>query len=150
MKRQLLIVFLFFIPLTLNSCALLPLSSPDSPLAADDAARDQAWVEAEQAAREAAEKSRVARELAVEHGIRNRDVVLGMAMHDVREVWGEPTDVEVAGVDLASRNPAGAGLASSGSNERWVYATGLSSRWSLGAARVIYFEDGRVVGWETR
>lgn len=56
------------------------------------------------------------------------DVSLGMSKDDVRYTWGRPSRVEVAG------NP-------SNENERWLYNMN-------GAARYIYFESGRVEGWE--
>jgi hypothetical protein len=64
-----------------------------------------------------------------------RDVTLGMKMRDVLNVWGEPGEIEAAG--------------QSDSHQRWIYFTGLSSSWSLGSARAVYFENGRVIGWET-
>ena len=66
-----------------------------------------------------------------------RDVVTGMSSDEVRAIWGEPREVEHAE------------LPGSG-NERWTYYEGLSSRWSLSTARVIYFESGRVAGWEVQ
>lgn len=67
--------------------------------------------------------------------LENRDVTLGMGMRDVADVWGEPSQIEAAG---ESRR-----------HQRWIYYTGLSSTWSLGSARAVYFENGRVIGWET-
>ncbi len=66
-----------------------------------------------------------------------QDVVTGMSPDEVRALWGEPREIEHAG------------LPGSG-NERWTYFEGLSSRWSLSTARVIYFEGGRVAGWEVQ
>ncbi|MCM2324184.1 MAG: hypothetical protein NDJ90_13070 [Oligoflexia bacterium] len=67
----------------------------------------------------------------------NRQLILGMTMDDVREVWGLPQEVQAAG-------EAGAGY------ERWTYFEGLSSRWSVSPFRVVYFEKGQVAGWETQ
>lgn len=61
---------------------------------------------------------------------------LGMSMDDVRSLWGEPRAIDTAGA-------RGMGF------ERWTYFTGLSSRWALSSARVVYFENGHVAGWET-
>jgi len=63
------------------------------------------------------------------------DVSAGMSMRDVTRTWGEPRHVQYAG------HP-GAG------NQRWVYTHGPTL---LGASesRVLYFEDGRLVGWES-
>jgi hypothetical protein len=71
-----------------------------------------------------------------EQAVNSGQIVLGMPMTDVRQVWGEPLDVESAGDPRAG-------------NERWVYSEGLSSRWSLAPTRVVYFERGRVIGWKT-
>jgi hypothetical protein len=60
---------------------------------------------------------------------------LGMNMSQVHSIWGEPGQVESDG------NP-------SEGNQRWTYYSGLSSRWGLGARRVVYFENGHVAGWK--
>jgi hypothetical protein len=59
---------------------------------------------------------------------------LGMSMGQVIALWGDPSDVESAGDSRQG-------------NQRWTYFSGLSSRWSVGARRVVYFESGRVAGW---
>ncbi len=64
------------------------------------------------------------------------DIVLGMNMHDVISAWGEPGEVQNAG------NTTSTG------NQRWVYPIGQASRLYSGENRVVYFENGRVVGWE--
>jgi hypothetical protein len=64
------------------------------------------------------------------------EIVLGMGMHDVMSVWGRPSEIE------------NAGTAANG-NQRWVYAEGLQVPWSLGNTRVVYFENGEVIGWKT-
>jgi hypothetical protein len=64
------------------------------------------------------------------------DLILGMDRDDVLSIWGDPREVQVAGDARLG-------------NERWIYPMGLSSPWSLGQSRVVYFESGRVVGWET-
>jgi hypothetical protein len=66
----------------------------------------------------------------------NRELVLGMNMQDVLSVWGEPRNIESAGDPSLG-------------NQRWIYSEGLSHPNSLSAARVIYFENGQVAGWET-
>lgn len=63
-------------------------------------------------------------------------VRLGMAMDEVTQVWGDPREVDTAG------DPALG-------NQRWTYTDGFSSRYSLGGKKIVYFEEGRVVGWET-
>ena len=70
--------------------------------------------------------------------IESGDVTLGMTKRAVRESWGEPDLREVAG------NPVYG-------NERWIYRNQLSSANGFQRKnRVIYFESGRVAGWETR
>lgn len=64
-----------------------------------------------------------------------RDVHLGMGMQDVIGSWGQPGQVEVAGDPSLG-------------NQRWVFYSGVSSRWGLGSPKVIYFEEWRVAGWQ--
>jgi hypothetical protein len=59
---------------------------------------------------------------------RSSGISFGMSKDDVRYNYGQPVRVEVAG------NP-------SNENERWVYNLN-------GATKYIYFEGGRVEGWE--
>lgn len=59
---------------------------------------------------------------------RANDVLIGMDKHDVMESLGKPLRVEVAG------NPRY-------ENERWLYRLN-------GASKYIYFESGKVQGWE--
>lgn len=68
--------------------------------------------------------------------IEKGDVALGMSKKAVMESWGDPDAVEVAG------NPVYG-------NERWQYAKMVSTASGYSKEmRVIYFEAGRVVGWE--
>ncbi len=60
---------------------------------------------------------------------------LGMNMSDVKGLWGAPFDVENAGDG-------------SQANQRWAYTDALLNRYGMGATRYVYFERGRVVGWE--
>ena len=62
------------------------------------------------------------------YGARNTELAQGMSKTDVEMSWGRPSRVEVAG------NP-------SYENERWLYSVN-------GASKYIYFESGRVEGWE--
>ena len=73
---------------------------------------------------------------AVSRAIRVRDIVIGMSMTDVKDSWGRPSEVETAG-----RKDSG--------HQKWVYHTGLSAPWSLGGSRIVFFESGKVVGWQT-
>ena len=63
------------------------------------------------------------------------DVAAGMSMQDVTQTWGEPRHVQYAG-------RPGAG------NQRWVYTDGPTTL-GTGESRVLYFEDGQLVGWES-
>lgn len=63
------------------------------------------------------------------------DVTLGMPMHQVSELWGEPQATQTAGSGRQG-------------NERWIYPQN-SRAWGNESVRIVYFENGRVVGWET-
>lgn len=66
------------------------------------------------------------------------DITTGMTRQAVRDSWGEPEAVEVAGNPLYG-------------NERWSYSEQIgSSEGFQTERRTIYFEQGRVVGWETK
>ena len=66
------------------------------------------------------------------------DITLGMTKQAVRDSWGEPELVEVAG------NPVYG-------NERWAYSEQVpSNEGYLTEHRLVYFESGRVVGWEKK
>jgi SmpA / OmlA family len=65
------------------------------------------------------------------------DITLGMTKQAVRESWGEPELVEVAGSPLYG-------------NERWQYTEQASSTEGYQTQRrMVYFESGRVSGWES-
>lgn len=69
--------------------------------------------------------------------IENSDIVVGMSQKAVTESWGDPDLVETAGDPIYR-------------NQRWKYAKYVSSEDGYRKEmRVIYFEGGRVVGWET-
>tara|TARA_B100000749_G_scaffold28537_1_gene20061 strand:+ start:55647 stop:56303 length:657 start_codon:yes stop_codon:yes gene_type:complete len=70
--------------------------------------------------------------------IESNDVVLGMTMNAVKESWGDPDFVEVAGDKLYG-------------NERWGYSKYVSSESGYNKEqRIIIFEAGRVAGWDRR
>lgn len=68
--------------------------------------------------------------------IEAQDIILGMTPHHVIESWGDPEVREVAGsVDRG--------------NERWKYSKFIPQADGFEKeVRVIYFEHGRVIGWE--
>jgi hypothetical protein len=68
--------------------------------------------------------------------IMNQDILLGMSTKDVQSAWGTPRDIETAGFP-------GSG------NERWVYYNGNSTNYGVDRPRIVYFEQGHVVGWES-
>lgn len=69
--------------------------------------------------------------------IETQDIAVGMPQDYVKRSWGEPMSVEVSGNPIYK-------------NERWKYQRFVSS--SSGyrkETRYVFFEGGRVVGWET-
>ena len=69
--------------------------------------------------------------------IDNNDISRGMSRTAVRQSWGDPDFVEVAGDSMYG-------------NERWRYNKLVSNEDGYKSeTRTIYFESGRVVGWET-
>ena len=78
------------------------------------------------------------REDPISRAIHTGDVVLGMNADEVANSWGEPVKIDRQGSNESGR-------------ERWVYVDGLSAPGfrSLADKRVIYFDRGEVVGWET-
>lgn len=70
--------------------------------------------------------------------IDQNDIALGMTKQAVRDSWGEPDLVEVAGNPIYG-------------NERWHYSEQTSSTEGYHTQnRLVYFEAGRVAGWESR
>jgi hypothetical protein len=68
--------------------------------------------------------------------IAHQDIALGMDQSQVMDAWGSPRDVETAG-----SNSSGA--------ERWLYYSGNSLNYGMDRPRIVYFENGQVVGWES-
>ncbi|MNJ92533.1 hypothetical protein D3C87_102060 [compost metagenome] len=67
----------------------------------------------------------------------SQDIAVGMPQEYVRRSWGEPLAVEVSGNPIYK-------------NERWRYQRMVSSSEGYRKEiRFVYFEAGRVVGWET-
>lgn len=66
-----------------------------------------------------------------------QDITLGMTQELVRKSWGEPAGVEHSGNPIYK-------------NERWKYIRELPTVSGYKREkRYVYFEGGRVVGWET-
>ncbi|MGK5086353.1 hypothetical protein WDW86_02250 [Bdellovibrionota bacterium FG-2] len=76
-------------------------------------------------------------EMSLSRAFERGEIIVGMGMHEVKFIWGDPKEVEVAG-------------SSYDGNQRWIYYAGLSARKAIEAAtaKIVYFEEGRVVGWE--
>lgn len=65
------------------------------------------------------------------------DIAVGMPQDLVKKSWGEPQDKEVSGNPLYK-------------NEKWKYSRYVSSSEGFRKEnRNVYFEGGKVVGWET-
>ncbi len=72
----------------------------------------------------------------IQEAIDSEDIVIGMTEKAVRHSWGDPEMVEVAGDPLYG-------------NARWRYTKHVSSPDGyLSEKKIIYFEAGRVAGWE--
>lgn len=66
-----------------------------------------------------------------------QDIAIGMPQDYVRKSWGEPTNIETSGNPIYK-------------NERWQYLKQISTPQGYKQeTRLVYFEGGRVVGWET-
>lgn len=69
--------------------------------------------------------------------IDNQDIAIGMPNDLVKKSWGDPVQVETSGNPLYK-------------NEKWKYIRNVSSSEGFKQERrVVYFENGKVVGWET-
>lgn len=69
--------------------------------------------------------------------INNQDIAIGMPNDIVKKSWGDPLNVETSGNALFK-------------NEKWRYVRTVSTPDGFKQEkRVVYFEGGRVVGWET-
>jgi hypothetical protein len=66
-----------------------------------------------------------------------QDIAVGMPQDYVKRAWGEPQNVDISGNPIYK-------------NERWRYQRFISSPDGYKKeTRLVYFEGGRVVGWET-
>ena len=69
--------------------------------------------------------------------IDSQDIAIGMPNEIVKKSWGDPVNVESSGNAIFK-------------NEKWRYARTVSTPEGFKQEkRVVYFEGGRVVGWET-
>jgi hypothetical protein len=72
----------------------------------------------------------------IQDAIESGHLVVGMKMMDVLSVWGRPRDIESAGDPNLG-------------HQKWTYSDSLFQHMQLKPSRVVYFESGRVIGWET-
>ncbi len=69
--------------------------------------------------------------------VSSQDIAIGMQQDSVRKSWGEPQGIEVSGNPIYK-------------NERWKYQRFVSTPDGYKKeTRLVYFEGGRVVGWDT-
>lgn len=69
--------------------------------------------------------------------VESQDIAIGMPADYVKKSWGEPTSIETSGNPIYK-------------NERWQYLKQVSTPQGYKQeTRLVYFEGGRVVGWET-
>ena len=69
--------------------------------------------------------------------VESADIAVGMPAEYVKKSWGEPDNVETSGNPIYR-------------NERWQYNKQVSTPQGYkNEKRLVYFEGGRVVGWET-
>lgn len=67
----------------------------------------------------------------------NQDISVGMPLEMVKKSWGEPQSVEISGNPIYK-------------NERWKYLKDIPTTDGFKKeTRIVYFEGGRVVGWDT-
>lgn len=72
----------------------------------------------------------------IDHARMKGDLTTGMNQGDVLGSWGSPLEVE----PVAGASPG---------TERWVYRGGYSRVGGVRQTRTVYFENSRVIGWET-
>ncbi len=72
----------------------------------------------------------------VQDAIESEDIVVGMTAGAVKKSWGDPLMIEAAGNPLYG-------------NERWKYSKHVSTPDGYQPeTKIIYFEGGKVAGWE--
>ena len=73
----------------------------------------------------------------IKEALQEGDISMGMAQEFVRKAWGEPQEKQTSGNPLYK-------------NEKWRYTRYVSSSEGYRKeTRHVYFEGGKVVGWET-
>jgi hypothetical protein len=70
--------------------------------------------------------------------IDSQDIAIGMPESLVRKSWGEPSQIDVSGIPQFH-------------NQRWIYSKMVSSQEGFKTTRkIVYFEGGKVVGWDVQ
>lgn len=65
-----------------------------------------------------------------------QDIAVGMPETLVKKSWGEPAHIDISGIPQFH-------------NQRWVYSKNVSTQEGFKTEKkVVYFEGGKVVGWE--
>lgn len=126
--------FIVIILTTFSNCALLlqdPFSEQGDTIA--DAAPSRGRSHPENEPRMA--KHFLSRHEEIHRALESGDVTLGMSMNEVIAVWGQPRETETAGDPQLG-------------NQRWIYSDSRFKGWRPKSPRIVYFEEGRVAGWE--
>jgi hypothetical protein len=71
----------------------------------------------------------------VQKALESEELILGMRTQDVLSIWGKPQRIESAGDPKMG-------------NQKWSYSNSVLRQWNSQPSKVIYFESGKVVGWE--
>jgi hypothetical protein len=127
-----------FLTATLTHCAMIKLGdSYEDPIErAAESVRNAGSEGDNHSLQEAAQM----REAVIEHASLSGDLVLGMNKYTVVSVWGNPTEIQTAGEPGSQ-------------NEKWIYSPSVSRRLrapaQMSGTKVVFFESGRVAGWET-
>ncbi len=101
-------------------------------LSIDHVEERQAWIQSHEIWKRAQ-----APEPVLKAALDSGDIAVGMQMDYVKKAWGEPQGIDVSGNPLYH-------------NERWRYTRFVSAQDGYHQEkRFVYFEGGRVVGWET-
>ncbi len=93
----------------------------------------QSWIQSHQLLSRSAELYKKFKSV-----IEAQDISVGMTQDLVKKSWGEPHGMEASGNPIYK-------------NERWRYTQNISTPEGFKKEdRWVYFESGRVVGWETK
>ena len=95
-------------------------------------AERERWVEANQLKKIANQLSEAEKLL-----VQDNDIAMGMSQKAVRESWGDPSRVETSGAEIYR-------------NEKWTFNMEIPTpNGYVPQQRIVFFEAGRVVGWQS-